>query len=136
MKNRPVVEMAAARALAKGLKSEQAGLLKLVLADDAMRADFLNQIDFEHGHRIARQEPDSIKLMAALDYALGRSTSVPHTVAEEIMDHWDSFTNPEKREIVETIKAAVSKNRAGQPVDARKWQEIVDFDEMAPELRP
>lgn len=118
--------MAASRALARNLTPEQAGLLKLVLANDNMRGDFLNQIDFEHAHKFSRMDDDSLKLIAALDYALGRSTTVPHTVADEIKDHWDFFNNLEKQDIIEKIENAIAKNRAGHDVDVRKWQEVLD----------
>lgn len=131
MKNRSVIEMAASRALARNLTPEQAGLLKLVLANDNMRGDFLNQIDFEHGHKIAQKDEDNLKLIAALDYALGRSTTVPHTVADEIKEHWDYFTNLEKQDVIEKIESAVSKNRAGHDVDVRKWQEVLDHADLA-----
>jgi hypothetical protein len=98
--------MAAARGLAQTLDEDQASLLKLVLADDNMKSQFLNELDFWHGPRIAQKSDDSVKLIGAMKYALGRSTSVPHTVV------------------------------AGMPIDADKWQEVIDQAGMESSPRP
>jgi ADP-ribosylglycohydrolase len=128
--------MAAARGLAQTLDEDQASLLKLVLADDNMKSQFLNELDFWHGPRIAQKSDDSVKLIGAMKYALGRSTSVPHTVVDEIKDHWQYFTSPEKQTIVETIEEAIHRNRAGMPIDADKWQEVIDQAGMESSPRP
>jgi glutamate synthase domain-containing protein 3 len=77
-----------------------------------------------------------VKLIGAMKYALGRSTSVPHTVVDEIKDHWQYFTSPEKQTIVETIEEAIHRNRAGMPIDADKWQEVIDQAGMESSPRP
>jgi ADP-ribosylglycohydrolase len=131
-----IIDMAAARGLAQTLDEDQASLLKLVLADDNMKSQFLNELDFWHGPRIAQKSDDSVKLIGAMKYALGRSTSVPHTVVDEIKDHWQYFTSPEKQTIVETIEEAIHRNRAGMPIDADKWQEVIDQAGMESSPRP
>jgi ADP-ribosylglycohydrolase len=131
-----IIDMAAARGLAQTLDEDQASLLKLVLADDNMKSQFLNELDFWHGPRISQKSDDSVKLIGAMKYALGRSTSVPHTVVDEIKDHWQYFTSPEKQTIVETIEEAIHRNRAGMPIDADKWQEVIDQAGMESSPRP
>lgn len=136
MDKQAIIDMAAARGLAQTLDEDQASLLKLVLADDNMKAQFLNQLDFWHGPRITQNSDDSVKLIGAMKYALGRSTSVPHTVVDEIKDHWQYFTSPEKQTIVETIEEAIHRNRAGMRIDADKWQEVIDQAGMTSSPRP
>lgn len=136
MDNQAVIDMASSRGLAKALNEDQAALLKIVLADANMMAQFLNELDFWHGPKIAQKSDDSVKLIGAMKYALGRSTSVPHTVADEIKGHWDFFTSPERQTILETIEEAIYRNRAGMLIDADKWQEILDLSGMVSTPRP
>lgn len=136
MDNQALVDMAAARGLAKSLNEDQAALLKLILADANMMGQFVNELDFIHGPRIAQKSDDSTKLVGAVVYALGRRTSVPHTVVEEIKDHWEYFTSPEKHTILERIEEAIHRNRAGDQADVSKWQEVIDRAQMSSAPRP
>lgn len=136
MSAQTIIDMAAARGLAKNLNEDQATLLRLILSNDNMKGIFLDELEFHHGPRMNLRHDDSIKLIGALDYALGRSTSVPHTIADELMNHWEYFTSPEKHSIVEKIEVAMRRNGAGMQVDVAKWQEVLDHAEMSSAPRP
>src|SRR5690606_37558290 len=105
---------------------EMGALLKLSLTKEHMIAGLVEQIDFEFGREISHKDDYSLKLISALDYTLGRSTSMPHTIADEIINHWDNFTFAEKEDIVEKIETAIANGRAGQFIDESKWQTVLD----------
>ncbi len=82
----------------------------------------LEQAKFERGY--CPIEHPAPALMAALEYALPRSSAAPSIVADEIEKHWDSLSEATRKAIRDRIQLAVDEGRSGMDFDTREWLEI------------
>jgi len=64
-------------------------------------------------------------LIFAFRYALGRMSTAPSIVVEDILNNWDKLTDYEKSEIKNEIKKAIKENRAGMKCDIEEWKKIL-----------
>jgi len=64
-------------------------------------------------------------LMFAFRYALGRMSTAPSIVVEDILNNWDKLTDYEKEEIKNEIKQVIKENRAGMNCDIEEWKKIL-----------
>ena len=66
-------------------------------------------------------------LIFAFRYALGRMSTAPSIMAEEIEKHWNSFTALEQAQIKKEIQVAIDNDRAGMSIDVRTWQRVLEL---------
>lgn len=129
----------AARGFAQSLTDEQrATFLSLFgMPGEAAMSAIAEQCEFERGS--APPDLPFPAVMAALDYALPRSSAAGSIVADEITRKWDSLSEMTKREIRRRIHRAVEVGRAGMTADVRIWMTLanlpINAEEQADRLR-
>ena len=69
----------------------------------------------------------SFTLFFAFRYALGRKSTAPSYVADDIKRNWYILSRSDKERIQQEIKEAIESNRAGMECDIKTWQEILNL---------
>lgn len=70
---------------------------------------------------------DSIVLMCAFRYALGRRTYVVSSVSTAILDNWHYLDVNERKRYHEEIKEAIDNGCAGDEGDVKNWKRILNM---------
>ena len=64
-------------------------------------------------------------VMYAFRYSLGRMTYAVGTVSDYLIDNWHRFKPHTRKQMIEEIKEAIDKGRAGMECDINKWKAIL-----------
>ena len=66
-------------------------------------------------------------LIFAFRYALGRMSTAPEIVTEELKKHWSNFPASTQAQIKREIQAAIDKDRAGMDCDVQTWMRVLEL---------
>lgn len=69
---------------------------------------------------------DSLTLLAAVRYALGRRTYLVHVVVRDVIANASQLSTGDRGVLLGNIEHAIASFDAGDPVDVRAWQSAVD----------
>lgn len=125
------LETYAIRGLAERFNKEDSAALFSLLTGDWKTTDpvaaFTEALEFNHRlPKTFNRNDEELKLLLAVDYALPRMTTASSTVSEAIIRSWPSLTNEAKDRIFTKVETALSENRAGDEIDRRIWQQVLD----------
>ena len=67
-------------------------------------------------------------LFFAFRYALGRMSTAPSIVADDLKRNWDEFEPSTKKLIKEEIIKAIEDKKVGMKMDEETWQEILKLE--------
>ena len=64
-------------------------------------------------------------LIFAFRYALGRMSTAPSYVVDDIKNNWNQLSNAHKKLIKEEIEEAIENGNAGMQCDSEIWKQIL-----------
>lgn len=66
-------------------------------------------------------------LIFAFRYALGRMSTAPSIVVDELIKNWDGIHENSQRMIKEEICHAIKHNMAGMDCDVKTWEKVLNL---------
>lgn len=72
------------------------------------------------------QEDFNTIIFCAFRYSLGRMTYISSTMTELILKYWDNINRRTRYMMIEEIKEAIDKDRAGMMCDVDQWKRILE----------
>ena len=67
-------------------------------------------------------------LIFAFRYALGRMSTAPSIVVDDLQRNWNQLSDFTKKQIKEEILEAIKLKRAGMDCDIAEWQKILEME--------
>ena len=64
-------------------------------------------------------------LFYSFRHALGRSTYAVEDVVNMIIEHWDLFSESEKKQVVKEIEHSIAQDNYGMDMDLKSWQKVL-----------
>ena len=75
---------------------------------------------------ILQNDDDSLILLCAFRYALGRRTYVVGCVTECLQKHWHELSKGDRSLIIREIGEAIERGQAGDVCDVLQWKALVE----------
>ncbi len=70
---------------------------------------------------------DETTLVYAFRYALGRRTTAPSHIRDQLWRHWQKLVGWTQRQICEDIRHAIATNDAGAACDVETWGDVLTW---------